>query len=72
MSYEGTTCPCGDKKQANTMLCTSCMDAFANHPSMAVFQNTNGDREQRRHAAMILLELARSRKNNPRKSVTSA
>lgn len=62
MSYEGTKCPCGGKKASNTMLCNGCMTAFANHPSMKVFLDTNADREARRHSAMILLEMARVRK----------
>lgn len=33
MSYEGTICPCGDKKESNTMLCNGCVSTFEQHPS---------------------------------------
>lgn len=62
MSYEGTVCPCGGKKQPNTMLCVGCETAFADHPSMAAFKDERRDLETRRHAAMTLLSLARGRK----------
>lgn len=58
MSYEGTKCPCGGKKPANTMLCDGCMTAFADHPAMAVFSDRALDVELRRHAAITLLTLA--------------
>lgn len=61
MSYEGTTCPCGHKKEPNTMLCSDCMTTFAHHPSMPVFLDKSRAPETRRHAAMTLLALARGR-----------
>ena len=61
MSYEGTTCPCGGKKESNTMLCSGCMDTFAGHSAMTSFLDRKGDVETRRNAAMILLALARGR-----------
>lgn len=62
MSYEGTICPCGDKKLGNTMLCDGCMSAFEQHPSMVDFKNDKLCQDTRRHAAMTLLTLARGRK----------
>jgi hypothetical protein len=62
MSYEGTICPCGGKKDSNTMLCNGCMTAFAQHPSMSAYLDKSKDVEARRHAALTLLSLARDRK----------
>ena len=62
MSFDGTVCPCGDKKPSGTMLCCGCEEAFANHPSMRSFNDKSIDRELRRHAAITLLTLARDRK----------
>jgi hypothetical protein len=62
MSYEGTVCPCGDKKEPNTMLCNGCMSEFSQHPSMSVFLDKSREPETRRHAALTLLALARGRK----------
>ena len=62
MSYDGTVCPCGDKKPGGTMLCPGCESAFAEHPSMRSYRDTNLDRELRRHAAITLLTMARDRK----------
>lgn len=59
MSYADTVCPCGDKKAPNTMLCIGCELDFAKHPAMLEFNDKNNDREMRRHAAEILLALAR-------------
>jgi hypothetical protein len=66
MSFEGTTCPCGGKKQPNTMLCNGCETTFADHPSMKSFKSEK-DAELRRHAALTLLSLARGRNNYPRR-----
>ena len=61
MSYEDTNCPCGDRKQNDTMLCDTCCKAFADRREMKTY--LSGDPlELRRHAATILLSLARSRK----------
>lgn len=63
MSYEGTTCPCGDKKAPGTMLCDGCMTEFADHSAMATFQDTTLCHESRRQAAIILVTLARKRRH---------
>lgn len=62
MSYEGTICPCGDKKPTNTMICDVCMSEYSQHPSMACYRDEKNDVENRRHAAQTLLSLARGRK----------
>lgn len=61
MSYHGLLCPCGDKKGAGTMLCTGCEAAFASHPSMLVYQDLRKHVDDRRHAATILVTMARDR-----------
>lgn len=59
MSYEDTICPCGGKKESDTMLCPQCETDLANHPSMPVFKDQGNALEARRHAATILCSLAR-------------
>ncbi len=61
MSYEDTNCPCGDRKPTDTMLCDACMEYLKDHRAMAEFQS-GAAVESRRHAATILLSLARGRK----------
>jgi len=61
MSYEDTNCPCGDRKPTDTMLCDACMTDLAGRREMATFQSGE-DVGTRRHAATILLALARGRK----------
>lgn len=62
MSYEDTKCPCGDKKIPDTMLCDTCLSAFAHRPEMATFNDGGESVEYRRHAATILITLAHGRK----------
>jgi len=61
VSYEDTNCPCGDRKPTDTMLCDACMADLADRREMAIFRSADPV-ESRRHAAMILLSLARGRK----------
>jgi hypothetical protein len=61
MSYEDTKCPCGDRKPTDTMLCDACLDDLKDRREMATFRSAEPV-EYRRHAATILLELARGRK----------
>ncbi len=73
MSYEDTKCPCGDKKPTDTMLCDACNAAFADRREMATFKDGSQSVEYRRHAATILLALARGRKRaEQRKAVAHA
>ncbi len=62
MSYENTHCPCGGKKVTDTMLCNECETEFSEHVSMKTFRDESARVESRRHAAIILLSLARRRK----------
>ena len=62
MSYEDQVCPCGGRKEINTMLCEGCEQTFADHPSMSAFKDKGAEVETRRHAAQTLLTLARNRK----------
>ena len=64
MSYEDTNCPCGDKKERDTMLCQMCMETFKDRREMKTFLDGNEPVEYRRHAASILLALSRGRKRN--------
>jgi hypothetical protein len=63
MSYEDTNCPCGHRKERDTMLCADCMTAFKDHPSMKGFLNADGTWSipARRQSAIILVTLARKR-----------
>jgi hypothetical protein len=62
MSYEDTNCPCGDTKAPSTMLCDSCMSAFAGRKEMEIFTGSSESSEYRRHAALVLISLSRKRK----------
>ena len=61
MSYEDTTCPCGDKKPTDTMLCDACFAEYAHTREMTVFKS-DLPVENRRNAGIMLLALARNRK----------
>lgn len=61
MSFENNLCPCGGKKERETMLCAACESKFAGHPSMAAFKNHDLPVTARRHAAEVLISLARCR-----------
>ena len=62
MSFEDSNCPCGGKKEPGTMLCQLCESELATHPSMPVFKDHQSNLELRRHAAIVLVTLARGRK----------
>jgi hypothetical protein len=73
MSYEDTNCPCGDKKPNDTLLCDTCLQAFAARPEMAIYNDGGETIMARRHALIILVTLARGRKRNAaRKAVAHA
>lgn len=73
MSYEDTNCPCGGKKPTDTMLCDECLAAFADRPEMGIFKDGSQNVASRRHAAIILVTLARGRKRaEQRKAVAHA
>lgn len=60
MSYENNICPCGGKKPTETMLCPDCQEALKDRREMQIMQDEHEDVELRRHAAIILLTLARN------------
>lgn len=62
MSYDDTKCPCGGKKPPSTMLCDECIEAFKDRKELQQYQDNSYTVEFRRHAAIILLTLARKRK----------
>lgn len=61
MSYENNSCPCGNKKPTDTLLCDDCFSCFSGRKEMAIFAGKAGP-EIRRNAAIILLMLSRRRK----------
>ena len=64
MSYENTTCPCRGTKPPDTFLCDECVTAFAGRRETQTMNDTTQPVEYRRHAAIVLLSLARSRTRN--------
>jgi hypothetical protein len=63
MAYENTECPCGGKKERETMLCQACQKTFWDTVEMAALNNQNWPVEARRNAAIRLLSMARRRKS---------
>ena len=61
MSYENTTCPCRGTKPPDTFLCDECVTAFAGRRETQTMNDATQPVEVRRHAAIVLLSLARSR-----------
>jgi hypothetical protein len=62
MAWEDTNCPCGDRKERETMLCTGCEASFASHPAMATFKDLASKQSWRRSSAIQLCAMARRRK----------
>lgn len=62
MSYEDTKCPCGGKKPCQTLLCDTCLESFKDHPAMRAFNTPDLANDHRRNAAIILITVARNRK----------
>lgn len=71
MSFDDTVCPCGDRKQPQTMLCTACCDHLRDRPEMARFTAATESTQSRRHDAIILLALARGRKRRMTERTTT-
>lgn len=61
MSYENQYCPCGGRKERETMLCANCVRDFADRPELQDYQNKNLSFDYRRNAALVLLSLAHQR-----------
>ena len=59
MSWENEVCPCGGKKERETLLCSPCQSDLAHHPAMRAFNFDNEASSYRRSAAIILVTLAR-------------
>ena len=66
MSYESNQCPCGGRKERETMLCQACLDHMAErHPfELRHWQDPNERMETRRSSAIRLLAAARRRKSS--------
>ena len=71
MSWEDTNCPCGGKKERETMLCRECETYLADHPAMKHFRDEQCPPAGRRHAAIVLLTCSRSRKRHQAKQRSS-
>ena len=61
MAYEDTNCPCGGRKDRETMLCTACQEWLAEHPALKTWQDGTLIWNARRDAAIVLVTRARSR-----------
>lgn len=61
MSFENTQCPCGGKKQRETMICPACKEYVAATIEAASLDDTRIPWQSRRNAAIRLLSLARNR-----------
>jgi hypothetical protein len=62
MAYENRECPCGGKKERETMLCQACQETFHDTVEVAAL-NQEWPVEARRNAAIRLLSMARRRKS---------
>jgi hypothetical protein len=61
MSYENTSCPCGGRKERETMLCAPCIAATEGTIEAAVMHDTTRTWQTRRNAAIRLIAMARKR-----------
>jgi ribosomal protein L32 len=61
MSYENTECPCGGKKQRETLVCAECERQFADTYEMKSFRDLTEPPWSRRPSAIRLLSMARRR-----------
>jgi hypothetical protein len=64
MSYEDTNCPCGDKKERETMICQQCETTFASTTEVAALKIPDWPFEAKRCAAIRLLAMCRRRKRD--------
>jgi hypothetical protein len=67
MSYENNTCPCGGRKERETMLCPDCITHIQALPELTTaysrFTDTTETTEHRRSCAIRLLSAAHRRKS---------
>ena len=61
MSYENTACPCGQKKERETMICAGCRETFSGTSYLKTSEDGTLSWEARRSAAITLLAMARRR-----------
>lgn len=61
MSYENTICPCGGRKERETMLCASCAAATDHIADAAIMADSTRPWQARRNAAIRLIATARKR-----------
>jgi hypothetical protein len=61
MSYENTSCPCGGRKERETILCRDCQDYTASTIEAAVMNDTTRTWQTRRNAAIRLIAMVRKR-----------
>lgn len=62
MSFDDTKCPCGDKKERQTMLCDPCFYWLSDRQEVLDYMDESLSLDYRRQAAIVLLTLARGRK----------
>ena len=63
MSYENTSCPCGGRKERETMICDPCKQAItaANPNDLALCEDHRNPVESRRAMAIMILAACRRR-----------
>ena len=61
MSYENNQCPCGGRKERETMLCAPCVAATEITIESAVMHDTTRTWQARRNAAIRLIAMVRKR-----------
>lgn len=61
MSYENTSCPCGGRKERETMLCAPCVAATDGTADAVIIADSTRPWQARRNAAIRLIATARKR-----------
>ena len=61
MSYENTSCPCGGRKERETMLCAGCVAATDGVADAFIVADSSRQWQARRNAAIRLIAMARKR-----------
>lgn len=62
MAYSDDQCPCGGKKDRDTLLCATCTEQFEDTAEMRTFRDPEASTPFKRAAAIRLLQLSRRRK----------
>jgi len=71
MSYHGTKCPCGGKKERDTMICSPCEQFLGSTQEFAAMNNQKLAMNNRRAAAIRVLSMSRKR-HQLQRALTSA